>query len=65
MPHQGEYGGTLTPPMPVKVQATGPVRGGTPPYPATPPQPSRAASGGTPGKRPVLGPATHQPYTHA
>ncbi len=57
---------TLTPPMPVKEQAKGPVRGNGLDAPATIPAPtiSRAANGGTPGKRPVLGPATHQPFSY-
>ena len=69
MPDNTEYYGTLEAPMPVKEQAMGPVKdngkGQFPPTPVGSITVSRAQNGGTPGKRPVLPPATHQPIIHA
>ena len=69
MPDNTEYYGTLYAPMPVKEQAMGPVKdngkGQFPPTPGGCITVSRAQNGGTPGKRPVLPPATHLPIVHA
>jgi hypothetical protein len=69
MPDNTGYYGTLEAPMPVKEQAMGPVKdngkGQFPPTPTGSITVSRAQNGGTPGKRPVLLPATHQPIIHA
>ena len=69
MPDNTEYYGTLYAPMPVKEQAMGPVKdngkGQFPPTPVGSITVSRAQNGGTPGKRPVLPPAVHQPIVHA
>jgi len=69
MPDNTEYYGTLYAPMPVKEQAMGPVKdngkGQFPPTPVGSITISRSQNGGTPGKRPVLPPATHQPIVHA
>jgi len=69
MPDNTGYYGTLEAPMPVKEQAMGPVKdngkGQFPPTPVGSITVSRAHNGGTPGKRPVLPPATHQPIIHA
>jgi len=60
---------TLTPPMPEKVQAVGPVMdNGKGVFPATDVgaiNVSRAANGGLPGKRPVLDPVPIPPIEHA
>ena len=60
---------TLTPPMPVKVQAAGPVMdNGKGIFPGTNTgaiNVSRASNGGLPGRRPVLGPAPIPPIKHA
>ena len=69
MPDNTEYYGTLYAPMPVKEQAMGPVKdngkGQFPPTPTGSMYMDRSQNGGTPGKRPVLPPATHQPIIHA
>jgi hypothetical protein len=55
--------------MPVKEQAMGPVKdngkGQFPPTSTGSMYMDRSQNGGTPGKRPVLPPATHQPIIHA
>jgi len=69
MPDNTEYYGTLDAPMPVKEQAMGPVKdngkGQFPPTPTGGIYMDRSQNGGTPGKRLVLPPATHQPIIHA
>ena len=60
---------TLTPPMPEKVQAAGPVMdNGKGVFPGTDVRSinvSRAANGGLPGRRPLLGPSPIPPIEHA
>jgi hypothetical protein len=69
MPDDTGYYGTLEAPMPVKEQAMGPVtsgyKGQFPPTPVGDMTMDRSQNGGTPGKRPVLPPSTHQPIVHA